>query len=224
MNLIGLNGFKQSGKDTTYGILKTGLPNDTVVRRAFADKLKVMAAKALGFERSDEELIALMDSFKESADFSVYYGDPETGQPTQHDLSGRQYLQWFGGHARDVFWDSFWIDHVLPSGQALEAELGTDFDDYQVNEVVAERFDYADWGVITDCRYPNEAQRVLDLGGEVWEIVRPGLTSDGHSSEQPLDRDLVTVSISNDSTIQRLSEKVMYEALHYGKRKGRVIV
>jgi hypothetical protein len=61
---------------------------------------------------------------------------------------------------------------------------------------------------ITDLRYPNEAQRVLDLGGEVWEVVRPGLVSDGHASEQTLPRDLVTLTIENDSDVADLQLKV----------------
>jgi hypothetical protein len=50
---------------------------------------------------------------------------------------------------------------------------------------------------------------VLRLGGETWEIVRPGLESDGHSSENPLPRELVTRVIVNDGTVDDLREKVV---------------
>jgi hypothetical protein len=60
----------------------------------------------------------------------------------------------------------------------------------------------------TDLRYPNEAQRILDLGGEVWEIIRPGLSSDGHASETPLPRELVSRRIRNDGHLLNLRYEV----------------
>lgn len=196
MKLIGINGLKKSGKDTSYGLLRDMFEAEgkRVERRAFADKLKIMAALALGYEREPEELIALMDSYKDTAVFSITYIDPDTDQETLHDLTGREYLQHFGNKARTVFGDTFWIDQVLPQ----QATFGWE----------QQRFDGADYGVITDARYPNEAQRILDLGGEIWEIKRPGLESDGHVTEQPLPAELVTRRIVNDGSINDLGRQL----------------
>ena len=61
---------------------------------------------------------------------------------------------------------------------------------------------------VTDVRYPNEADRVHQLGGEVWQIVRPGLESDGHSSEIPLPAEKVDLSIFNGFEIETLYSTV----------------
>lgn len=210
MQLIGINGFKTSGKDTTFHIV-AGIYNDgaaNVQRAAFADKLKIMAARALGYlDLSDEDSIALMDDFKErgiivaqmnqiggNAMDETFMGDPSTIRV----ITGRQYLQWFGGEARKVFGDTFWIDQVLP--QPWDSDrLGTGLE---------ARYPDADVVCVTDVRYPNEAQRVRDLGGVVWEVIRPGLESDGHGSETPLPRDLVDVTINNDGSLADLERAV----------------
>lgn len=59
--------------------------------------------------------------------------------------------------------------------------------------------------VADDCRFPNEADAIKDLGGEVWLIDRPGLTYNGkHASEgglvgYPFDR-----IIHNDGSLADL--------------------
>lgn len=196
MRLIGLNGFKESGKDTTFELmreLESRLQLGHVTRAGFADKLKLMAAKALGFTTaSDDECIALMNDFKEDGWIRVHLSNGNTTS-----LTGREYLQWFGGEARGVFGETFWIDQVLPTptyldyGQALEGK-------YPRTDIL----------VITDVRYHNEAERVKQLGGEIWEIVKPDLQSDGHASEQPLPRELIDVMLLNDGTIDDLRQTV----------------
>ena len=41
--------------------------------------------------------------------------------------------------------------------------------------------------VITDVRFPNEAQAIIDAGGELWRIDRPGLEPATHASETAMD-------------------------------------
>ena len=211
MRLIGINGFRTSGKDTTFQIVGTLKPELSVQRAAFADKLKTMAGLALGYEGSTEALVELMDELKEHGyirtNFNVLGGneldDTILTDPSRMKIiSGRQYLQLFGAKARELFGDTFWVDQVLPP----PAFKGGDSFANQNN--LQARYPDADILCVTDVRYPNEAERVLDLGGEVWEIIRPGIESDGHSSEQPLPRELVTRSILNDGSIDDLTVKV----------------
>lgn len=194
MNLIGINGFKTSGKDTAFGFVRDLAERDgeSAVRLAFADKLKVLAGLTLSVDAlSEEGLKQSMDGFKEYGELVV---KPSEGRCGSHfTITGRQYLQNLGAEARKVFGDSFWVDQVLPR---------------EVIEELADDLDWPEWVCVTDVRYPNEAQRVLDLGGEVWEVVRPGLESDGHSSETPLPRDLVTLTLLNDGTLDDLKLKV----------------
>ncbi len=192
MRVIGINGFKTSGKDTTYGLISRICSHKVVQRVAFADKLKIHSGLALGLERPDAEMIQLMDSMKDTAKLTVRYWDPTTKRDGIQRLTGRQYLQWVGGHARRVFGDTFWIDQVLPQSPD---DLGA-------------RFVGVDIVCVTDVRYPNEAERVRSLGGEVWEVVRPGLTGDGHASEIALPRHLVTRTILNDSSLEVLQARV----------------
>jgi hypothetical protein len=144
-------------------------------------------------------LIAWMDEAKQCWEFNVIR-KPECETISQ--FSGREYLQWFGGHARTVFGDSFWVDQVLPTpSKATDKEWGN-------YKALKERYPGVDILCITDVRYPNEAQRVLDLDGEVWVVERPGLESDGHSSEEPLPVELTNLFIPNDGTLLDLQEKV----------------
>lgn len=195
MRLIGINGYKTAGKDSTFSAIQCARPSLKVERAGFADKLKIMAAKAIGYDAPDEDLIAWMDEAKQNWQFTVV----ADGDLPVTEFSGRQYLQWFGGHARTVFGDSFWVDQVLPipTGDAI-----ADF--FRLRE----RYSGVDILCITDVRYPNEAKRVLDLGGEVWVVERPGLASDGHSSEQPLPQELVSLYVPNDGTLLALRHKV----------------
>lgn len=214
MRLIGINGFKESGKDTTYGII---LKHNPLTRRgAFADKLKTLAALALGYDfqqYSVQELVEKMDECKQDWKFEVWqtrYQDRDTtGKSLVVAFTGRQYLQWLGANAREVFGDTFWIDQVLPQPY----EVWKDGRMSPENErLLSDRYPGAQVVVVTDVRYPNEAERIKDLGGKVWEIIRPGLESDGHSSEIPLPRDLVDRVIHNDGSLEQLEARVL-EAL-----------
>jgi hypothetical protein len=210
MRLIGLNGFKGSGKDTTF--LSIAKQVNGYRRVGFADKLKIMACKALGYtEMTDVECIQAMDVFKASGWLQVTI---PTGQELPasmagagwhtRELSGRQYLQHFGNQARKVFGDTFWIDQVLPDPQRYHDEDKSD----RLYELLMHRYPDVDVLVVTDVRYPNEAERVQDFGGEVWNIVRPEAKSDGHDSEQPLPSHLIDRVVLNTGDLDQLDEHV----------------
>ena len=195
MNLIGITGFKTSGKDTTFEAIRT-LTGGLAVRRAFADNLKRIGALALGLEFDQ------MERFKEIGQLDIGGLPPQW--PSGSTTTGRQYLQNLGVGAREVFGTNFWVDQVLPV-------------DPRKRELIWSTGPLAPpkWGVVTDVRFPNEAERVLDLGGEVWEVIRPGLESDGHASEIPLPRELVTREILNNSTIHDLDLEVEHALRNY---------
>lgn len=201
MQLIAVNGFKRSGKGTVAGFIEELSPEKHVVGVGFADKLKVLASRSLGYtELSDQECIEKMDDFKEDGWVSSGHELPT------YDITGRQYLQNIGNEARQIFGDSFWIDQVLPNPAFIEGWGDAN------GEALERRYPGVDILVITDLRYPNEAERVKSLGGVVWEVVRPGLESDGHASEQPLPRHLVDATIKNDRGLIDLmweTEKVL---------------
>lgn len=213
MRLIGINGLKTAGKDTTYLTIKRLVedayperdPEGRVERRAFADNLKIMAMLALGYDGTDEELISSADRLKAAGGIETQV--PDTRPNTYHvsNINGRTYLQRFGEHARHVFGDTFWVDQVLP-------ETGiADYDWLPIWGSVGRKgpeVGLPALGCVTDVRYPNEAERTLALKGIVLEVVRPGLESDGHSTEKPLPRELVSYTLVNDGTLEDLADKV----------------
>lgn len=212
MILIGINGFKTSGKDTTYGIVREALRPDRVDRAAFADKLKIIAARALGFDEPDvESYLQHMDDFKESGEIHMKWnwfaeGFIEGEMISERRITGREYLQYFGANAREVFGDSFWVDQILPTPSGHPSRDNREVDN---ERSLLRRYPQTDVLCVTDVRYPNEAQRIKDLGGVVWEVLRPGLESDGHSSEKPLPPSLVDYKIVNDGDLEVLRGRVV---------------
>lgn len=205
--LIGIAGLKTSGKDTTCRFVQNNAQGFSQ-RVAFADKLKIMAARALGLEGPNEELIARMDCFKENGVLTATaYSPPGAGTPVafHSHISGRQYLQYFGSNARKVFGDTFWIDQILP----------TPSDKYDLNSYnLGYRYPDADLVVVTDVRYPNEAERIRALGGVVWKVWRPGIESDGHDSEVPIPDEYVNWVIPNDGSMEDLEHQTI-RAMEY---------
>lgn len=185
--LIGLHGRKQSGKDTLCGFLLEwgeSLGYDAE-RRSFASKLKVSAAQALGLNYTVEEAEEWADAFKVHGE--IRYG--ALGHTQSGVITGREYLQNYGTQAhRNVFGTDFWIDMCIP----------THPEELPENTLI----------VITDIRFPNEAQRVRDLGGEVWRLIRPGSENedDSHISEVPLPDALIDYILVNDGTLEELKD------------------
>lgn len=63
--------------------------------------------------------------------------------------------------------------------------------------------------VVSDVRFEHEANKIRELGGEVWKVVRPNLeSSDAHASESEMESIVPDHLINNDSTIEDLYKKV----------------
>jgi hypothetical protein len=63
--------------------------------------------------------------------------------------------------------------------------------------------------VISDCRFPNEAQAIKAQGGMIVRILRAGLTVDSHPSEQLVESIPADFTIENNSTVDDLQQKVL---------------
>jgi len=185
--LIGITGCKGSGKDTVGQHL---VDDHDFTRLAFADKLKEAAANLFGMTIEQVEIA-------KNAGDSEIDGVPVWEVVVQHYNEGafvfswREFLQRFGTEmGRKTFGQDFWV-------QQWEEEL------YR-NSLSKDRV------VATDVRFPNEAYRILHLGGVIMEISRPGHEPDGHESEEPLQRDLIDTYIDNSGTIDELKDQVDY--------------
>lgn len=196
--LIGLHGRAQAGKDTAANFIESWAMEQKkpFSRKSFAEPLKVSAARALGFEGEPFECVEFCNDLKFAARVKIEWDNDALAKsvsPTTSwegwEISGREYLQLFGTEAhRDVFGMNFWVDVCLPDGN----------------------YDGPEIAVVTDVRFPNEAERIHDLGGEVWQVVRPSLgeASDAHASEVPLPYEQVDHVIINDRDLDHFADLV----------------
>lgn len=98
----------------------------------------------------------------------------------------RRLLQVFGTEvAREQWSDSFWVDlgfaQMKPEGRY----------------------------VITDVRFPNEAEAVRQHGGELWRVDRPGIGPvNAHASDNFIAQIEVNAAVQNDKTLEDLRTEV----------------
>lgn len=204
INLIGLHGKAQSGKDTAYGLLSKRI--ERVARDAFADRLKHSAVRNFKPESTVGEAYYFCEWLKEGGVVRVFRNSDDESPAAE--VTGREFLQHYGTEAhRQVFADDFWVDAVLPDRTDLENFGREDGEDWDIL-------------VVTDARFPNEAEAIREAGGEVWHIIRPELEEgeqDSHASEQPLPEELVDKVILNDGTLEEFEEALL-DALALGLR------
>ena len=99
----------------------------------------------------------------------------------------RRLLQDLGVGARKIFGEDFWVSQTL-NGIKPEDKI-----------------------VVTDVRYPNEAQAIKDLGGIIWRIQRPGvLPVNDHPSESALDDWKYDKVLVNNSGLNGLMTQVKF--------------
>jgi hypothetical protein len=155
MRVIGITGRERVGKTTTAEIAVDVLRVVGVDAKieGFADRLKIAAARSVGFAGDDLELIEAMDAMKVCGSIVA------TAEHGQHDvqtatLTGREYLENLGDEIRAIA-PAPLIDRVLPA--------------------TLDRSD-CDVLLIHDLRTAREAERVRAYGGEVWKVTRPGVS------------------------------------------------
>lgn len=208
--LIGLNGKKGSGKNTVGEFIKDWVQEDLGTEaqlQGFADRLKLSFARIFVPDCTLEEALLFCDTIKNQGSIKHDTIFKDNGLfdrfGKRNVISGREALQNYGTEAhRQVFGDSFWVDQILPRGGGDHGEhirWSSKWDDDITH------------AIITDVRFPNEAERIRELGGKVYEVVRPSLDGpeDTHASETPLPRQLVDAQIINDGTLEDLREKTI---------------
>lgn len=96
----------------------------------------------------------------------------------------RRLLQDVGVSARTHFGESFWVD------QAMRKIITTDV-------------------VITDVRFKNEAQMIRNNGGQIWRVIRPGITAvNDHISEHDMSDWDFDFDLYNDSSLLNLHDDI----------------
>lgn len=188
MKVIGVNGYARTGKDTVAAIL---IERFGFQRMAFADKLR-QAVYELNPTVTWDYKYGLaygaksVSTIQAVVDQFGWDGVKKTGWGK----ASRELLQRMGTEVgRNILGENVWVLAVLNN---LESDGKY---------------------VFTDCRFPNEAEAVTELCGQVWRIDRPGVgPANDHISEIGLDDWNFDVRINNAGSIEDLAEKVTHHA------------
>ena len=187
-NLIGISGKMGSGKDTLSIVLNYLADKDApdwigrweqdvedfvYKNKKYSEKLKYMVCFLIGCSRSDLE----------DRDFK----EKELGEEWDG-LTPRKLLQLLGTEAcRQIIHPNIWVNALFADyvcDDCGQKECPTDEED--TGQIIHRSF--PNW-IITDVRFPNEAQAIKDRGGILIRINRPQLIERDfeHLSETALD-------------------------------------
>lgn len=181
MKLIGLAGYARSGKDT----VGTQLIAQGYTQYSFAGPIRCAASCMFGIP------VRLFEGTNPDRDkVDEFWG-----------FSLREMLQKIGTEGgRELFRQDIWIRRAEAEWAKMKRQ--------------SER-----WGedapppfrppgmVITDVRFPNEAEWILSEGGVVLNIDRAGVgPQSGHASEKALPQELISVTLYNHGTIEDLHQ------------------
>lgn len=119
--------------------------------------------------------------------------------------------------------DREWKERVLPgickSPRQLAQTIGTEWGRNLVNpdlwlllarnEMYAAQRMGAGGIVFSDCRFENEARLILEMGGRVVHLSRPGIAAvSSHVSERMLPAHLLSGHIVNDGSLELLTQRL----------------
>jgi hypothetical protein len=192
VEIIGLSGYARSGKDEAAKVL---VEEFGFTRMAFADKLKE-------FSYNQNALIAVWRDW-DGEPGEVYVQDVidrygwDGYKETMYKDPIRRLLQRTGTEGgRQTLWDNIWVDATL-------SDLHSD------SKIV-----------LSDCRFENEAQGIVDLGGQVWRVNRKGVgPANDHISETGIDNWPFDIVIDNDGDLKQYHRKIK-DALTYSRLKN----
>jgi hypothetical protein len=194
--LIGLAGYARVGKDTVGEILVDRYGYE---RRAFADKLRELAYRC-------NPILDTTGGYLDGAgapiprSFVRYAAELDCGYEWAKGEypEVRRFLVALGAGARTVLGGDVWLDACLPE----RAEGG-----YPGFNAAT----FMEPTVITDVRYVNEAQRIVDLGGVVIYIARPDIGPANDEEARSITELMGRVStrvIVNNGSLDALADKV----------------
>jgi hypothetical protein len=207
MAIIGVFGYAGSGKDTVgkliqYNMSRSKIPIKELISdyknhewwleeksgweiKKWAGKLKYIATVLTGIPTSKFE----------DQEFKKTNLGPEWG------MTVRDLLQKLGTEAmREGLHTNVWVNALMS-----DYKPGPFYPDVPAED----HAEFPNW-IITDTRFPNEAQAIKDKGGMVIKVDRPGVGPvNGHPSEDALKDYNFDYVIHNDGSINDLDNKVI---------------
>lgn len=178
--ILGITGKKRHGKDSVARFLPA-----EYLTFSLAQPVKAFAREVYGLQMRDTDGT---DKDKERI-------IPEWG------LSPRQILQRIGTEVGRSIHPDTWPRY-------LKRKMDDEFNDLREQERGILRAVRV--AVITDVRFPNEAEAVRSWGGSIWRVIRPdyGDQRDTHPSETESSLIVPDLTIVNDGTLGDLQTKV----------------
>jgi hypothetical protein len=196
MLLLGITGVRGSGKGAVAQFVQEWATENGLlaVDRGFADMLKWATARIFWPDISREDAIEWANVFKNEEGGAVVVCNLANEEPTKV-ISGREFFQHAGTEmGRELFGASFWAELLLPADEDARARNFSP--------------DPIHIGTVSDLRFQNEAVRIIECGGEIWKIDRPGHEPDGHASEVPLEARFIDMTVTNDGDLLDLKQEV----------------
>ena len=196
--LIGICGFQSAGKDTIADYL---VKEHGFIKMSFASKLKDIIATMFGWPRDKLEGLTKEDrEWREQVD----YWWSKTLKMQQ--LTPRYVMQYF---ATDLFRNKFHPDIWV---KIVENELNKLLEQGTNQKIV-----------ISDCRFENEINMIIRLGGKIIQVYRdppywfhkyrqgenPNEIRYIHRSEIEWIRCYRDYDVENDGTIEELHQKIL---------------
>lgn len=205
--IIGLSGYAKSGKDTVAEMIKDYYKEDTGAFnqgsewqiKKFSGKLKTIASLLTGIHPDKFE----DQEFKQSMLGSEWGTNLEAnGVTIPLSITVREFLQNLGTDAiRNNLHSNAWVNALM--ADYLEQDKVESIGDYMSLTTPASKW------IITDVRFPNEAQAIKDRGGVIVRIDRPGIAPvNAHPSETALDNWTFDYKIANVSDLVSLRQTV----------------
>ena len=186
--LLGITGSAQSGKDTFAEMLAEELKKQTdscFVLMAYAHELKLRAQK--DFDLSYEQL---WGAEKEKSDLRyAKCFEGFSSNPADY-WTPREIMQNYGQFYRTIDYE-FWVKHLFG---------------------IIKQNDYKNV-IITDVRYPNEAQPIVNGNGYIIKMIRGNkaeIHNQYHSSEISMAKyDKIDFIVGNNGTLDELKSNVV---------------
>lgn len=222
--IIGISGYSGAGKDTVGRIIQYlncfnvgSVPVQEAIHaehdwwmeeqsgweiKKFAGKLKQIASILTGIpiEKFEDQQFKKTNLGKEwNYTKSDYIGGSYTNF-REVSMSIRELLQKLGTEGlRTGLHENVWLNALY--AEYTEEYIGPDSEGEDI-------YSFPNW-IITDCRFPNEAESIKERNGIIIRVERPGLTQiNNHPSEHSLDRWPFDYKIINDGDLDNLKNLV----------------
>lgn len=166
--------------------------------KKFAGKLKTIASMLTGIPIHKFEDQAFKKTHLGSEWNAPIPGeDWKNGKPVNVPMTVREFLQKLGTDGlREGLHTNVWVNAMFADYECVHTDH------------VPNGWDCDNW-IITDCRFPNEAQAVKNRNGIIIRIDRPGVTAvNAHPSETSIDDWKFDDYIVNDGSVEDLLVKV----------------